>query len=165
MGEIRAKDLRMVPIGDIKPSHKNRNAHPDEQIQRLKEVIRYQGFRAPLIISNRTGLLIAGHGRLEAAKGLGMQELPCLFQDFDSAEQEYAAGISDNSIASWSELDLKSIGEDILDFGPSFNTDLLGIKDFVIDPSEKMEDAEPKVSTPIECPSCGHKFFNGESEA
>lgn len=164
MGEIKVNDLRLVPIGDIKPSLKNRNSHPKEQIERLKEVIRYQGFRSPLIVSNRTGLLVAGHGRLEAAKGLGMQVLPCLFQDFDSEEQEYAAGVSDNSIAAWSELDLKGIGEDVLDFGPAFNVDLLGLKDFVIEPAEKMDDPAPKITQPIECPSCGHKFFQGENE-
>lgn len=139
----------MVPIKDILPNEKNRNSHSKEQIKRLCEIISYQGFRVPLIISNRTGKLVAGHGRLLASKELGLTEVPVSYQDFQSDEQEYAAGISDNSIAAWSELDLSGINDDIGDFGPDFDLDLLGIKDFKVDVSEKKK-------RKFSCPQCGY---------
>jgi len=136
---IRANEIQIVSIKDIKLNPKNRNKHPKEQIERLAEIIKYQGFRNPLIISSRTGLVVAGHGRYEAAKMLKLKEVPVMVQDFESEEQEYAAQVSDNAIASWAELDLSGINLDVPDLGPDFNIDLLGIKDFVLEPAEKFE--------------------------
>jgi 16S rRNA G966 N2-methylase RsmD len=133
---IKANEIQIVSIKDVKLNPKNRNKHPKEQIERLSEIIKYQGFRNPLIISSRTGLVVAGHGRYEAAKKLKLKEVPVMVQDFDSEEQEYAAQVSDNAIAAWAELDLSGINTDLGDLGPDFNIDLLGIKDFVLEPAE-----------------------------
>jgi hypothetical protein len=135
--EIKSNNIELVAIEKLIPNPKNRNQHTEPQIDRLAEIIQYQGFRVPLIVSNRSGYMVSGHGRLFAARKLGLTHLPVIFQDFDSEEQEYAAGISDNSIASWSELDLTSINAEIGDLGPEFNLDLLGIEDFTLDVSEK----------------------------
>jgi hypothetical protein len=136
---IKANEIQIVSIKDVKLNPKNRNKHPKEQIERLAEIIKYQGFRNPLIISSRTGLVVAGHGRYEAAKKLKLKEVPIMVQEFESEEQEYAAQVSDNAIASWAELDLSGINTDVPDLGPDFNIDLLGIKDFVLEPAEKFE--------------------------
>lgn len=146
-GEVnQAKEISIVPISKIIPNHKNRNKHSAEQIERLKQIITYQGFRVPVIVSNRSGKLVAGHGRLLAAKELGLKDVPVIYQDFESDEQEYAAGISDNSVALWAELDLAGINTDLPDLGPDFDLDMLGIKDFVLDMSEKDgdDDAVPE---------------------
>lgn len=118
------------------------------------KLIEYQGFRQPIIVSNRSGLVVAGHGRLEAAKKLGLAEVPVAFQDFEDDEQEYAFGISDNAIASWAELDLSGINMDLPDFGPDLNLDNLGIKDFVLEPFDKGDssggvDYTKKIQVPI----------------
>lgn len=137
MTKIESKEILIVPIKEIKLNPKNRNKHPKEQIDRLVKIIEYQGFRTPVTVSKRTGLLVAGHGRIMAAKKLGYKEVPAIFQDFESEEQEIAHGISDNAIALWSELDLQGINVDVPDLGPDFDIDLLGIKNFTIDVSEK----------------------------
>ena len=134
---IASKEINIVSIKEIKINPKNRNKHSKEQIERLVEIIGYQGFRSPLIVSNRTGLVVAGHGRLQAAKKLKFKEVPVMYQDFENDEQEYACMVSDNAIASWSELDLSQINTDIQDLGPDFNIDLLGIKGFTIDVADK----------------------------
>lgn len=134
---MRSKDIVMVPVENITPRPDNRNKHSDEQIQRLSEIIQYQGFRDPLIISNQTQLLVSGHGRVMAAKKLGLKELPVIYQDFDTPEQEYAAMVSENSIASWAELDFSGINTDLVDLGPDFNIDMLGIENFEIDVADK----------------------------
>lgn len=76
-----------------------------------------------------------------------MEVVPAMFQDFETEEQEYAAGVSDNSVASWAELDLKGIHLDLGELGP-FDLDLLGIKDFQFEPDPEKnngdEDAVPE---------------------
>lgn len=142
-----AMTIEWVPIDGLKPHPKNRNTHPPDQIKRLAEIIRYQGFRHPIIVSTLSGFIVAGHGRLEAAKELGLQRVPVHFQSFEDEDQEYAFLVSDNAIALWAELDLSGINADVGDLGPDFNLDLLGIKDFVLDMSEKQgdPDAVPEV--------------------
>jgi hypothetical protein len=158
---IRANEIQLVPIKDIKPNPKNANEHGAEQIARLVEIIEYQGFRAPLIISKQTDLLVAGHGRLLAAKKLKMKQVPVIYQDFNSEEMEYAAMVSDNSIASWAQLDLSSINLEVPQLGPDFNIDLLGIKDFTLDMADKFDEPDPKGEAKDkdaglkECPNCG----------
>jgi DNA modification methylase len=151
--EIKATSIVMVPINKIIPNEKNNNIHTEEQKRYARKIFDYQGFRAPLLISNRTGKLVAGHLRLEIAKEKGVKELPCMYQDFDSEEQEYAHLTADNALAAQSSLDFGQINSDILEFGP-FDIELLGIKDFVIEPIEKFEpqsdeDAVPDVVHPI----------------
>jgi hypothetical protein len=136
--EIKATSIVMVPINKIIPNDKNNNIQTEEQKRYARKIFDYQGFRAPLLISNRTGKLVAGHLRLEIAKEKGVKELPCMFQDFDSEEQEYTHLTADNALAAQSSLDFGQINTDILEFGP-FDIELLGIKDFVIEPIEKLE--------------------------
>lgn len=128
--KILAKDIRVVPVGDIQLNENNRNSHPQDQIDHLVKQFSYQGFRSPLIVSNRSGKLVCGHGRYLAAKQSGMTELPVIYQDFDSDEAEYAFGIAENSTQSWSALDIGEIHSDALELGPDFDLDMLGIKDF-----------------------------------
>ena len=135
--EIKAKDIKIVPVAELRVNKANRNKHPPEQIDRLAKIIEYQGFRSPVIVSNLSGLVVAGHGRLLAAKKLGIAQVPVIYQDFENSDQEYAASIADNSVASWSELDLSGINLDLGDLGPDFDIDLLGIKGFTIDVADK----------------------------
>jgi DNA modification methylase len=129
----------LVNVKELKPNPLNRNSHPKDQIERLAKILEFQGWRYPIKVSKRSGFITSGHGRLEAAKLLKWKEVPVSFQDYDSEEQEYADTISDNSIASWSELDLSGVNADLTDLGPDFDIDLLGIKDFVLEPIEKLE--------------------------
>ncbi len=118
----------MVPIDQLVENPKNANIHSEEQIQRLAKIIDFQGFRVPLTVSNRSGFVMAGHGRIEAAKRLGMAELPVIFQDFDNEAQEYAYLVSDNEIARWAKLDVDKFGLDIQDF--EIDIELLGIENY-----------------------------------
>jgi hypothetical protein len=169
--EIRSKEIILVPIEDIKLDPNNRNKHPPEQIEQLVDIIKYQGFRVPVTISNQTGIVRAGAGRYLAAQKLGMTHIPAIYQDFDSPEQEYAHGVSDNAISLWAQLDLAGINNDLGDLGPDFNIDLLGIKDFSIDtPIFKVgtEEEQGKLDelTPLitQCPNCGECFNANENK-
>jgi DNA modification methylase len=122
-----------VDINKITPNPKNRNLHSPEQIKRLVKLLESHGWRHPLVVSNRSKKLVAGHGRLLAAKEMKMDIAPVHYQDFDSEEEEFQFGIADNAIASWAELDLSGIHTDLPDLEP-FDIDLLGIKDFEFEP-------------------------------
>jgi len=160
MSKIKLHDgkIEIVDITKLKPRDGNRNHHPQSQIDRLSEVFKYQGFRNPIIVSNQSGQIVCGTGRFLAAKRAGLKEIPVIYQDYDSSEQEYAHHVADNSINLWSELDLSGIGKDILDFGPDFNIDLLGIKNFVVDVADKgfdPSDSEESDKPHKVCPNCG----------
>lgn len=135
--KIRCEYKKLVPLEELKPHPKNRNAHSAEQIARLAHIIEYQGVRHPIIVSNLSGFIVAGHGRLAAAQKLELKEFPVDYQDFESEESEYAFLVSDNAVALWAELDLSGINADIGELGPDFEIDMLGIKDFTLDVSEK----------------------------
>jgi hypothetical protein len=144
-------------IKDLKPNPKNPNKHPKDQIERLAKIIRYQGWRSPIIVSNQSGYIIAGHGRLEAAKHLGLSTVPVQYQDFDDEDQEYAHMTADNAIASWAELDLSGINEELPNLGPDLDIEFLGIKNFELDPEFKKPFTDPseKEAHRKECPHCG----------
>jgi len=134
--------ISWVEIKTLKPHPKNPNKHSKEQIKRLAEIIKYQGFRSPVVVSNRSGYIVAGHGRVEAAIQNGLSKVPVSYQDFTDDEQEYAHMTADNAIADWATLDLSAINKDIIELGPDFNIDMLGIKDFEIEPADKYEDKD-----------------------
>ena len=167
---IHCQYSKLVPIQELKPHPKNRNEHSDEQIERLCEILKYQGWRYPIKVSNLSGFITSGHGRWEAAKKLGLLEVPVSFQDYDDEAQEYADIISDNAIASWSELNLRAINDDVPDLGPDFNIDLLGIKSFEIvpefepgseDDQGKLDEKKPVIT---QCPNCGECFDANENK-
>lgn len=137
MIEIKCSYKKLVPIQDLKPHPRNRNKHPKEQIDRLAKIVKYQGIRSPIKVSNLSGYITAGHGRLDVFKKLKLKEVPVDFQDYENEEQEYADIQADNAIASWAELDLSGINADVPELGPDFDIDLLGIKDFALEPAEK----------------------------
>lgn len=130
----------MKNISELVEYTKNRNRHPANQVEKLAKLIDYQGWRHPIIVSSLSGKVIAGHARLAAAKLIGaIQAVPVDYQEFENEEQEYAFCISDNSIQEFSELDLSAINTDIIDLGPDFDLDLLSLKDFTVDLTDKFE--------------------------
>lgn len=136
---VRCEYTELLPVNQLKPHPKNRNQHPTEQLARLAKLISFHGFRHPVIVSKLSGFIVAGHGRWEAAKIIGLKEVPVDYQDFDDEAAEYAFLVSDNAIAAWAELDLSGINADIGDLGPDFDIDLLGIENFVVEPADKLD--------------------------
>lgn len=142
---------------------KNRNKHGQDQIERLSDIYKYQGIRHPIIVSRLSGCIVAGHGRKLAAIRAGVTEMPVVFQEFESAEQEYAFIQSDNAIALWADLDLSGINTDLEFLGPDFNIDMLGINNFTLDLAEKsfdpsLDDDETEEKSAKTCPHCGEKL-------
>lgn len=95
----------MVPLDKILSNPRNPNVHPRSQIELLTKVISEQGWRAPITVSRRSGFVVRGHGRLEAAKQLGAAQAPVDYQDYSSEELELADLIADNRIAELAHID------------------------------------------------------------
>lgn len=147
---IHCKYDSLVPVGELQPHPKNRNKHPQDQIERLAKILMYQGVRAPIVVSRRSGKIVKGHGTLQAIKKNGWQEAPIVIQDFEDDDQEWLFVQSDNAIANWAELDLSGINADIVDLGP-FDIDLVGIKNFEVEPLDNLKDNPytDKIQAPI----------------
>jgi len=148
--KIKCEYTELVPLHKLVAHPKNPNEHPDEQIKRLSEIIDYQGMRSPIVVSKMSGFITKGHGRLAALRVLGWENAPVDYQEYDDEAQEYADIVADNAIAEWAALDLGKINQDFLELGPDLEIEMLGIKDFVIEPIEKFEpqgdeDAVPEV--------------------
>ena len=90
---------------ELQPNPKNPNKHPDSQVELLAQIIQAQGWRNPITISNLSGMIVKGHGRLMAAKSLGLAEVPVDHQNYSSEAEEYADLIADNRISELSEID------------------------------------------------------------
>ncbi len=95
---------RIMPIADVRPNPDNPNEHSPKQIDLLADIIQATGWRAPITISKRSGLVTKGHGRRMAALAKRWKEVPVEFQDYASEEEEHADLIADNRIAELSNI-------------------------------------------------------------
>lgn len=159
------------PIDALKPYARNSRTHSPEQIGQLSASIREFGFTNPVLIDAKGGI-IAGHGRVMAARKLGMESVPCITLRHLTDAQRRAYVIADNQLATQSGWDLDALRLELADLdGDGFALDLLGFDaadldgfmdcgvDFQPDTetdADAAKIAEPK--PPIECPHC-RKFF------
>jgi DNA modification methylase len=95
----------IIELHKLQPNPNNPNKHPEEQINLLAKIIDYQGQRSPIVVSNRSGFITKGHGRLLAIQKLGWEKCAVDFQDYESEAQEYADMVADNKIAELAEHD------------------------------------------------------------
>ena len=91
-------ELQLVPITKLVPYVNNARTHSPEQIVKLRSSLREFGFINPVIIDRDYGV-IAGHGRILAAKEEGITEVPCVFADHLTEAQKKAYIIADNRMA------------------------------------------------------------------
>lgn len=101
----------IVAVEKLVPNPKNPNQHPDSQIQLLGRIIRQTGWRQPITVSKRSGLIVKGHGRLAAALLEGVKEAPVDYQNYTSEAEEYADLVADNRIAELAETDNKLLAD------------------------------------------------------
>ena len=112
-------EMQLVPIAKLVPYINNARTHSPEQITKLRSSLREFGFINPVII-DRDFNVIAGHGRIAAAKEEGIAEVPCVFVDYLTPAQKKAYILADNRMAmdaGWDEellrIEIESLqGED-----------------------------------------------------
>ena len=177
--EVHCAFDKLVKVGDLVPYPKNANQHSDHQIDILALLIggnrekktKGNGWRVPITVSNQSGFIVRGHGRLEAAKKLKLKQVPVDYQDYETPEIEKADRLADNQIPELAEIDmmtLKGEFEDLLAL--DFDMGLTGFEQANIDTALALgvvpdfqpvgEDEQGRLDrkTPIKCPECGHEF-------
>ena len=109
--------IDQVPVGDLIPYDKNPRIHSTVQLERLVDSLKEFGFTNPILIDEDKNV-IAGHGRLEAAKIAGLKTVPTITLAHLTPEQRRAYVIADNQLAlnsSWNDdllqAELKALGE------------------------------------------------------
>ena len=130
--KIHCKYDELVDPKKLKVYKRNRNKHPQSQIDRLVKLYEFHGVRHPIIVDKERMVIAAGHGRRLAAIEADIKYFPVVYQNFESEEALYTFVQSDNAATMESELDIDSIKFDVSELN-IFNLDSLGIPDFSID--------------------------------
>ena len=150
---------------ELFPYINNAREHSEAQVTQIASSIREFGFTNPLLI-DESGGIIAGHGRLMAAKKLEMDEVPCIVLSGLSKAKKKALILADNKLAlnaTWDEellkLELESLAEMDVDIGlTGFDVNevnmILEMEPFEVD----VEPSDKKEPMMIECPHCHEAF-------
>ena len=116
-------DMQLVATDRLIPYVNNARTHSPEQVLKLRSSLREFGFINPVII-DRDYNVIAGHGRIEAAKAEGITEVPCVFVDYLTEAQKKAYIIADNRMAldaDWDEellrVEIEALQAEAFDVG------------------------------------------------
>ena len=162
MGNI--KELQSVEIAKIKPYKNNAKIHGKNQLKKLQESISEFGFLTPCLIDQEYNL-IAGHGRVEAAKALGMKEVPCVFVENLTEEQRKAYILADNKLSELAEWDLEILNKELAELSEAgMNISLVGFELNNEITQELNEGVEITIESlgdenfKYECPECGFRF-------
>jgi len=168
--EIKCAHTDLVDIETLVPNPRNPNQHSDEQIKFLAKIIKFQGWRDPIVVSKRSGFMTKGHGRLMAAKLNCWDKVPIDKQNYNSEAEEYADMVADNEIARLAQTNLSMIYEDVANF-PELDLELLGIPNFELptlvepgcDEDEVPENVEPKTKLGDLYKLGNHRLLCGDS--
>lgn len=122
----KLKQLRWRPTKDLVPYQNNARTHSDAQIDQVVASIQEFGWTNPILIDAENGI-IAGHARVEAAKRLGMEKVPCLPIEHLTGAQRRAYIIADNKLAENAGWDQALLGLELSELGDlDFNLELTG---------------------------------------
>lgn len=167
--QLPALKIEMVARGNLVPYARNARTHSEQQVNQIAASIREFGFTNPVLVDEQNGL-IAGHGRLQAAIKLGMDELPCIRLVGLSEAQKRALVLADNKLAMNAGWDLDLLKVELTDLdADGFNLELTGFsaselvvsmgysdKEFMAGNADGQSRLDQK--KPTTCPSCGHEF-------
>ena len=153
MNNILSLKIHRYPIEVLIPYARNSRTHSDEQVAQIAASIREFGFTNPVLVDGNNGI-IAGHGRVLAARKLGLAEVPCIELSHLSETQKRAYIIADNKLAlnaGWDEEMLALELGELSDL--DFNLDLTGfdadeIANLLFEPDAEQqgdEDVVPEV--------------------
>nr|DAM69481.1 MAG TPA: adenine specific DNA methyltransferase [Caudoviricetes sp.] len=122
----RVSEMNLVDIDKLIPYVNNARTHSKEQINKLRASIREFGFINPVII-DRDYNVIAGHGRIMAAKAENITEVPCVFVDYLNDSQKKAYILADNRMALDADWDEELLRVEIESLqGADFDLNLTG---------------------------------------
>ena len=176
---LRDQRVEMMPIVSLRPYEHNARTHSAKQIRQIAQSIETFGFVNPVLIDARDGI-IAGHGRVEAAKLLGMYEVPTLRLDHLTDLKRKAYILADNrlaELAGWDKEILSIELQHLMEIDNEFDITVTGFETAEIDllfkeatpevdPNDELPNEEevPTVSQSGDCWQLGdHRLLCGDA--
>ncbi len=144
---VYCSHTEMVDIDTVVANPRNPNRHPERQLELLAKIIRTQGWRNPIVVSRRSGFVVKGHGRLAAAKLLGLTHVPIDYQEYANEASEWADMVADNRIAELAEADNDALRDIIAELDGHIDLDLTGYSDNDLEALLHPEAEEPPPGT------------------
>ena len=159
--------IEQVPVEKLIPYVNNSRTHSEEQVAQISASIREFGFNNPVLI-DKDDTIIAGHGRIQAARKLGLTEVPCVRLEHLTETQRKAYIIADNRLALNAGWDSELLKLELQELDGNIDLNLLGFTvpeltiamGFGADFEPGTEDDQGKLDQkdPIICPACSHEF-------
>ena len=142
--------ITYLPLGALTRNARNARTHSRKQIRQIAAYIQEFGFTNPILIDNEN-MVLAGHGRLAAARSLNMEKVPCIRIEEMSLAQKRAYALADNKLAlnaGWDEEILAQELESLLNIDPAFDISITGFSiaetDSLIEGLKVEEPGDPK---------------------
>lgn len=160
-----ADKVERWPIDRITERDRNAKLHPEEQVAAIAASMFEWGVCSPLLV-DEAGALLAGHGRLRAARKLGLKELPVMVASGWTEAQKRAYSLADNRLAV-SGFDPEMLRLELQDLdAEGYTLALTGFSDAELggflgdlEPMPGLDEPAPKAdSQQTVCPNCGHAF-------
>ena len=168
-----AQRIELWPLDRLRPYERNARTHSPEQVAQIAASIQEFGFTNPILVASDDGI-IAGHGRLQAAKDLGLTEVPVVVLDHLTDAQRRAYVIADNKLALNAGWDMSLLQQEVMSLNlADFELDLLGFDEkelaglldpeSINKPAKEYEGAEEYGEEEFsefdhKCPRCGFEF-------
>jgi ParB-like chromosome segregation protein Spo0J len=175
-GPVIPEKLERWPVDRLVPYERNARTHSPEQVAQIAASIQEFGFTNPILVASDDGI-IAGHGRLAAAKDLGLAEVPVVVLDHLTPDQKRAYVLADNKLALNAGWDADLLQQEIaalnlVDFDLSLmgwsEDELSGLLDpeGIDEPAKEYEGSQEYGEDEFsefehKCPRCGFEF-NGK---
>ena len=119
-------EIVYLPLDALTPYDKNARKHKEGDVKVIVESIRQFGFNDPIGIWGNRNIIVEGHGRLLAARELGLTEVPCIRLDSLTDEQRKAYALTHNRSAELSEWDMDNLDDELRALEEEFDLDALG---------------------------------------
>jgi ParB-like chromosome segregation protein Spo0J len=154
---------RLTPIEQLVPYARNARTHTDAQVSKIAASILEFGFTNPVLVDGDRGI-IAGHGRVLAARTLAMDAVPTIELAHLSEAQKRAYVLADNRLAldaGWDDallrLELGELRATEFDLGLT-GFDGTELNALFAEPRLPGPQPEPPAAASVACPECGHVF-------
>ena len=162
-------------VSDLIPYENNPRTHPQEQIEQLTKLIQEFGFHdSHAIAVDEEGVILWGHGRLQAAIAAGMEEVPVEVIDGLNDAKKRALRIADNGIAEQSDWDMECLLEELSCIDGKVDSSFLGLSndlmedmgallsatdsEHIIQGEDSQEINTDEYTFEHKCPRCGFEF-------
>ncbi|MFM0224157.1 ParB/Srx family N-terminal domain-containing protein [Paraburkholderia dipogonis] len=164
--EWPADAIERRPLDSLVPYAKNARLHSDAQVAQIAGSMREWGWTAPILVSD-DGMIIAGHGRVLAARSLRLADAPVMIARGWSREKIAAYVIADNRLAENAAWDRDMLGAELASLQGFFDLSLTGFSKgeiealCVIDLPELGVEYDENAANGVKyvtCPKCGHEF-------